>query len=74
VADPTSSERTWPHLESPPHVITATGENGITPFSWDPTSNEAVGIWESVDPQSGIAGPDGAVTQEFPDTGKWKQT
>jgi hypothetical protein len=74
VTDPTSSERTFPHLVGPPHVITATGQNGITPFIWDPTDDSDVGVWESVNPSSGTADLHGNVTADFPDSGRWKQT
>lgn len=74
VPSETDSERTWPDLANPPHVITATGQNGVTPFTWDPTDDSDVGIWKSVNPESGTADFQGNVTQDFPDTGRWKQT
>lgn len=74
MTDFTSSERTFPDLAAPPHVVTATGPNGITPFVWDPTDKKNVGAWASVDQGSGIASLHGTVTSAFPDTGKWLQT
>lgn len=69
-----NAEQTFPNWPNPPHVVTATGPNGVTPGFWDATNPDSVGVWETVDHESGTADRTGKVVQEFPDTGKWKQT